>query len=356
MKHRNVILLLLTFFIIFMLVNPGNAIKIKNTITPKNKNIVTADELPDLIVSKVKIKTLYRQREVDNIDYKPYVLEVTVTLKNIGDGYILTYGKDCDIYASISVDGVEKGSISFYDGRYFWAPGVEVTQKKIFTNLIHDNGVHDFMYVADCKEKIKEKNEDNNVFHDDYEIPNKAPYKPCINYNKDKKAYWAATGDPEGDEVRYGWDLDNDDIVDTWSEYTETSEIVYLPSERYDKVKVLAEDIYGAKSEWSDVCNKTVTQDLAKSLLETLSVASQKFKKMKQLLVNHLLLYKNKSQGVKTLDEEQYIFEDVYVSIVGRCKSIATTDNAWDGGWYNGSLQGAGAIVYGTPGEYTSGL
>lgn len=270
MRHKNIMPLVSTFFIIFMLVNPGNAVKIRNTLTSEKEKIISTGDLPDLIVSKVKIKVLYRQREIDNIDYKPYVLEVAVTLKNIGDGYILTYGKDCDIYASISVDGIEKGSISFYDGRYFWAPGFEVTQKKIFTNLIHDNGVHDFMYVADSKEKIDEENEENNVFHDNYEIPNKAPYKPVINYNKDEKAYWASTGDPESDEVRYGWDLDNDDIVDTWSDYTKSAEVVYLPSERLDKVKVLAEDVYGAKSEWSDVCNKTVDYSLIKFLLNNI--------------------------------------------------------------------------------------
>jgi len=269
MKHKKMkefMLVILIIFIAGILVNPaGHAIKIKND-TLKKEKITQTSNTPDLIISKVKIKTLYRERETKNINYKPYDLQVIVTVKNIGDGYIFR-PEISKIYVSIKVDGKDKGYISFDDKSYFWNPGCEVTKKKVFDNLIKDGNAHEFSYMVDCFNEVKEENEDNNILFDEYKIPNKAPYKPSIGYDKDRKAYWASTGDHENDEIRYGWDLDNDNIVDKWSNYTESAKSIYFFSERYKKVKVLAEDVYGAKSEWSDICKKSKQKITITSIL-----------------------------------------------------------------------------------------
>jgi hypothetical protein len=71
----------------------------------------------------------------------------------------------------------------------------------------------------------------------------------------DSYDYNTSTIDEDGDLVKYGWDWDGDNIVDEWSEYLESG-IVNSCSHIWDNngiynVKVKAEDIFGAQSDFS---------------------------------------------------------------------------------------------------------
>jgi len=84
------------------------------------------------------------------------------------------------------------------------------------------------------------------------------PTEPCC--WKAGYDYKAQTFDPDGDDIRYGWDWDGDDAVDEWAPSETEYYGNYAWQRRYHKwedigtfnLKVLAEDIHGARSEWSD--------------------------------------------------------------------------------------------------------
>ncbi len=71
--------------------------------------------------------------------------------------------------------------------------------------------------------------------------------------------------DPDGDDIRYGWDWDGDDVVDEWSEYYPCNETVNM-SHSWDAagtfyVKVKAEDMYRTQSPFSDSLTVNITND-----------------------------------------------------------------------------------------------
>jgi len=74
--------------------------------------------------------------------------------------------------------------------------------------------------------------------------------KPGIVYN-----YTTSTTDPNGDDVRYGWDWDGDEEVDEWTSFY-PSGVTVTTSHSWEHmgirlVRVKAEDTGGFQSEWS---------------------------------------------------------------------------------------------------------
>ena len=101
-------------------------------------------------------------------------------------------------------------------------------------------------------------------------FPPDRPVKPKGSSNIDvgwSADYSTYTTDPDGDEIKLGWDWDGDDIVDEWTEW-------YSPGLRHVKtkhqwttygifhVKVRAKDINGAQSNWSEILEVTVNYDV----------------------------------------------------------------------------------------------
>ena len=78
--------------------------------------------------------------------------------------------------------------------------------------------------------------------------------------------FWStSTIDPEGEKIRYGWDWDEDDVVEQWTEYHSSGDSCntgFIALE-YDtlNLRVIAEDIHGTQSEWSDPLTVTYSQD-----------------------------------------------------------------------------------------------
>ena len=67
--------------------------------------------------------------------------------------------------------------------------------------------------------------------------------------------YWTSTIDMDEDLIRYGWDWNDDDIVDEWTGYYQSGEIRTInhtwSSQGDYLIKVIAEDIDGYLSDWS---------------------------------------------------------------------------------------------------------
>lgn len=92
--------------------------------------------------------------------------------------------------------------------------------------------------------------------------PNIPPTKPTIdgpttgNINTNYKFTSLSTDEDSGDQIKYGWDWDNDEIIDDWTDLflsQETSIIYHSFSEKgLYRIKAVAEDKSSARSEWSD--------------------------------------------------------------------------------------------------------
>jgi hypothetical protein len=110
--------------------------------------------------------------------------------------------------------------------------------------------------------------------------------KPGIHY-----PYQTDAVDPEGHKVRYGWDWDGDNTIDQWvdnsgayynsgvtimNNHSWTARGTYL-------VKVIAEDIHGAQSVWSDSLTVTIPRNRASIYLLFLRIF-EKYPTLYQIL------------------------------------------------------------------------
>jgi len=93
-------------------------------------------------------------------------------------------------------------------------------------------------------------------------IANNPPSKPVITGNMTgtkgvKCTYYVTANDvDEADMIRYGWDWNNDNLIDEWTDYTSPGNQSIInhtfSSNGFYRIKVLAEDTTKARSAWSD--------------------------------------------------------------------------------------------------------
>ncbi len=98
------------------------------------------------------------------------------------------------------------------------------------------------------------------------EIPEK-PDGPSEGVQYGELTFSTSTTDPEGEQIRYGWDFDEDDVVDKWTNFYNSGETVYashiweVPGV-YD-IKVMAEDLNNRQSGWSEPLTVTIGENSA---------------------------------------------------------------------------------------------
>ena len=78
-------------------------------------------------------------------------------------------------------------------------------------------------------------------------------------------SYTTNTTDPDGDDIKYGWDWNGDNITDEWTEFKTSGRIVNT-SHTWNKsgtyyIKVKAEDIYGESSNFSEPLTVAMIND-----------------------------------------------------------------------------------------------
>ena len=76
-------------------------------------------------------------------------------------------------------------------------------------------------------------------------------------------SYRSLSQDPDNDSIRYGWDWDGDDNVDEWTKSYSPNETLVTSIHKWNingtfYLKVKAQDLHGAESEWSDSLMVTV--------------------------------------------------------------------------------------------------
>ena len=100
-------------------------------------------------------------------------------------------------------------------------------------------------------------------------IINHPPSKPTLQapssgYTGYSITISAKSSDEDEDKIKYGFDWNNDGVVDEWTNYYNsgvTAGVSHIwNNEGTYSVKVIAEDEYGMKSEWSDVKNIVISK------------------------------------------------------------------------------------------------
>jgi len=115
----------------------------------------------------------------------------------------------------------------------------------------------------------------------DYNPNNTPPDPPTCRYDKTSDELVVSATDPDGDKVRYGVSWKNNQNVDKWSELYDSGEEVRIDCEdRKGTVGVIAEDVYGAQSDWV----------LQKSKIKTINI----FLLFIERLIEHFPILKQK--------------------------------------------------------------
>ncbi|RLF39531.1 MAG: hypothetical protein DRN21_03455, partial [Thermoplasmata archaeon] len=87
---------------------------------------------------------------------------------------------------------------------------------------------------------------------------------PSSGYTNTPYQFSASSTDPEGHQIRYGWDWNGDDSVDEWTQWHASGEGDIRSHSWGSKgtyhIKVKAEDEYGGQSGWSAAKTITITQ------------------------------------------------------------------------------------------------
>ena len=133
-----------------------------------------------------------------------------------------------------------------------------------------ETAMADHIWTADGRYEVKVKAKDTNGKDSGWSEPliieikttNNPPEKPDMPDGPDsgkigkEYIYISSTSDPDGDLVRYGWDWDGDGNVDELTNYFASGASIRISHSWLDpgiyNIKVMAEDLYGKKSDFSD--------------------------------------------------------------------------------------------------------
>jgi hypothetical protein len=96
------------------------------------------------------------------------------------------------------------------------------------------------------------------IYIDDLPSSGAAPTNPTVTYNKQNDELTLSSTDPDGDQIRYGVSWNNNQNVDTWTEFIDSGAEAKVDCEgRTGKVGVIAEDSTGLQSGWVSVTPKS---------------------------------------------------------------------------------------------------
>ena len=91
-----------------------------------------------------------------------------------------------------------------------------------------------------------------------YGYNNQPPSKPTCRYIRKENELSVSSNDVERDKIRYGISWDNNQVVEYWTDYFNSSLEVRIDCANYKgTVGVIAEDEYGDQSEWVSVTSKS---------------------------------------------------------------------------------------------------
>jgi hypothetical protein len=102
-------------------------------------------------------------------------------------------------------------------------------------------------------------------------ITNTPPGNPTCLYDKTTDELVIKSVDPDNDKIKYGVSWSNNQNVDLWTEYFNSSLEVKIDCDGHKgNVGVIAEDQYGGQSEWISVTPKIKLSNLFTPIIERL--------------------------------------------------------------------------------------
>jgi len=220
------------------------------------KNFYTFDRNDKIIFeakSKCKESFIVWDKEVALIGF--YLYEENTPQVSIDSSWVmLNSGESCVLKANINLKKIIESK------EYFIQTGAKIRFKiEIHCVYTREGDAWENRKITDIIEIQITGNHPPNK-------PNK-PEGPKTVYPWDDSIEYASyTKDPDGDFIYYGWDINNDYIVDWWSGPRRNDEVCkYKP--KWEKgygdytFRVMAkDDVFGEKSEWSDPLKVTYSK------------------------------------------------------------------------------------------------
>jgi len=178
----------------------------------------------------------------------------------------LTYSWDGCTYAQLWV------SINGGDEIIFSASGTGSPYSDV-ANWIKDGNIYDFNLYSATGTATDQKGyplDTVRVTTETYVQPNRTPTTPSTPAGPSSAlegascTFTTSATDPDGDQIRYGWDWQGDGVVDDWTEYVSsgtqsTWSHTWNTAGTYS-VKVMAQDEPGDDSGWSPALQVTVSE------------------------------------------------------------------------------------------------
>lgn len=149
---------------------------------------------------------------------------------NFGSAYVFKHNRSSwKLNDKLMVSGYKKGNSS--------VPEISIDEENILIGLCYYEGIEPPYYCL------------GSAYIFNYNHP---PTKPTCKYFIDNDELVVSSTDVENDTIRYGISFENDVNIDSWTDYYNSGEKVRIDYEgRKGKVGVIAEDEYGAQSDWT---------------------------------------------------------------------------------------------------------
>jgi hypothetical protein len=162
------------------------------------------------------------------------------------DGTIIEY------YWSFTTVGIPHFPIAMGDGEilyYYWGnANAYVVTLTVTDNDLAIDGITKIVIVGFVNQRPNTPN---------------TPSGPSSGSVGTSYSYSTSTTDPDGDQIKYGFDWDGNGVVDDWSSLLDSGDPCSMSyswsSTGTYQVKVKAQDVYGAESEWSSVLTVTIS-------------------------------------------------------------------------------------------------
>ena len=175
---------------------------------------------------------------------------------------------------------------------------------------------------------------------------NHPPSTPILNapssgYIGNAITFSVKSTDKDGDKIRYGFDWNNDDIVDEWTEYYNSGSRaivthIWNNAGTYT-IKVIAEDEHGMKSQWSNAVTITINRYIPSSSNKRPSV--EIIYPLNDSTLNDVVTIKGKASDDKKVVK-------VEIKIDNGEWDLANGTNSWSYEWNTSLFKNGKHIIY----------
>ena len=197
-------------------------------------------------------------------DEQNWIIEEVTTGDTVGWGTSIRLDSQKNPHIAY-IDGNPESSVLIYASRIngSWESEIVTSGGPTYPSLILD--LNDKPHIGYCDYNSRNLSYATTVKLNCSPERSCKPSGPTSGKIGEEYNYTTGTTDPDGDQVKYGWDWDGDKVVDEWTSFYESGEPV-TTSHTWTKkgiynIRVKAQDKDGLESGWSDSLEVTMPKN-----------------------------------------------------------------------------------------------